>query len=600
MKNAARGEIVTHYQELVEQAVDESADWRQRHVAFTGLVRQFQDMAYAYALGRLGDTHLAEDAAQESFVTVWQQLPKLRDTMTFPLWLKRIVSTHCHRVTRRAVVDTVPLDAVIDIAGGENPSAMFERAEMRREVQREIARLRENERVAVTLFYMGDYGYSDLADFLGVPLSTVKKRLYSARRRLRERMITTMLTDAIQENKPSGGDEFVRRIELFTAINAGDVDTVRRILADMPQLAESTMTEGFGITAQRAITTAVVAGYFDIVEALINAGAKLTEADVREASLRGQRDLARQLVDIGGVDEALAELPADAAALFKAIHSGDLNDIDRLIDHAGINTAGSLGRTALMVASANGFVDVVQKLLDKGADVNLVDRDGLDAVHIAVKHANWCWKGHAEVVEILVGGGAKCDIWSAARGGVVSVVKKMVDADPSLVNAEDGSGETALECAVGSFTSGAGDIIGYLRERNPTMNFWMACQFSDIDAVRRLLDESPSLATAPRSETRDRRPIHYTAQNWGPQENAAQIVDLLADHGADVDGYSGGWTPLHACAEWWNDTLIAGALLRHGANVNARSAQGWTPLRYAVALGRNEMATFLREHGGEE
>jgi len=50
----------------------------------------------------------------------------------------------------------------------------------------------------------------------------------------------------------------------------------------------------------------------------------------------------------------------------------------------------------------------------------------------------------------------------------------------------------------------------------------------------------------------------------------------------------------------FQDRVYAYVLGRLGASVNARSAQGWTPLRYAIALGRDEMAAFLREHGGEE
>lgn len=583
------------YQDLVQKAVDETVGWRDRHQAFTGLVRQFQDMAYAYALGRLGDTHLAEDAAQESFVTVWQQLPKLRDTMTFPLWLKRIVSTHCHRVTRRSHVETVPLDTIVDIAGGENPSTQFERAEMRREVQREIGRLNENERIAVTLFYMGDYGYNDLADFLGVPLSTVKKRLHSARRRLRERMITTMLSDAIQENKPSGGDEFVRRIELFTAIKAGDVDTVRAVLSEMPRLAQSTMTDGYGITAQRALNAAIIAGHQPIVDLLLAAGAKPNEADVHDASQRGQRAMATVLIDAHGIDHTLAAAPD----LFKAVHAGDIEATAALYTD---DVSDRLGRTPLMIAAASGFVDITRLLVDKGARVDAVDNAGNNAVDHAVGSANWCWTGHAEVVEMLFDRGVKCDVWTAARGGVVSIVKQMVEADSTLVNAENENGETALEIAVGSMTKGANDIIGYLREKKPTLNIYMASQFGDIDRVRELLAIDSALASKQRSSTNDSRPVNYAARNWCDQALSAQIIDLLADHGADVDVAAGpfGWTPLHACAEWWNDTMIADALLRHGANINARSAQGWTPLRYAVALGRDEMATFLREHGGEE
>jgi DNA-directed RNA polymerase specialized sigma24 family protein len=58
-------------------------------------------MAVGYAYSQLRDIHLAEDVAQEAFVGAYLGLSRLQDPEAFPGWFRRVVHTHCHRLTRR-------------------------------------------------------------------------------------------------------------------------------------------------------------------------------------------------------------------------------------------------------------------------------------------------------------------------------------------------------------------------------------------------------------------------------------------------------------------------------------------------------------------
>ncbi|MEE2994227.1 MAG: sigma factor [Gemmatimonadota bacterium] len=64
-------------------------------------VYRFQDMAVGYACTIIGDLHHAEDAAQEAFLNVYQDLDHLRKPEAFPAWFRQIVFKHCDRFTRR-------------------------------------------------------------------------------------------------------------------------------------------------------------------------------------------------------------------------------------------------------------------------------------------------------------------------------------------------------------------------------------------------------------------------------------------------------------------------------------------------------------------
>jgi RNA polymerase sigma factor (sigma-70 family) len=177
--------------ELVNTVRCPAAPRAQRLAAFGRLVRRFADMAYGCAHAILGDFHLAQDAAQEAFLIAWRRLETLRIAAAFPAWLRRIVVRQCHRLTRRPGVQTVTLEAAAaDVpAAAPPPPKALEKREMADRVLAAVRALSEPQRMVTTLFYINGYSQKEIADFLEVPLTTVKKRLHDARHRLKERMI---------------------------------------------------------------------------------------------------------------------------------------------------------------------------------------------------------------------------------------------------------------------------------------------------------------------------------------------------------------------------------------------------------------------------
>ena len=178
--------------------------------AFERLVRQFQGMAYGCACAYLDDVHLAEDVAQEAFIDAYRQLSDLRVPEAFPGWFRRIVLKHCDRLTRRGRGRMVPLEAVGEMASeGAGPGQLLEQREMHRNVREAIGALPEKQRLVTTLFYLECNTQREIAAFLEVPLTTVKKRLHDARARLKERMIE-MVGETLRENLPD--ELFSRRV----------------------------------------------------------------------------------------------------------------------------------------------------------------------------------------------------------------------------------------------------------------------------------------------------------------------------------------------------------------------------------------------------
>lgn len=198
---------------LVIRATDSDATLAERHEAFCELVRIFQDMAYACAYAVLGDFHLAEDAAQEAFISAWQRLGQLRQPEAFPGWFRRVVLTECSRLTRGKGPRTLSLDEGANLHTPiADPQTAIERDELTKVVFTAIERLSLNERMVVLLFYVREHSQSEISAFLDVPLTTVAKRLHSAKVRLRA-MTMAVLKNDFSVHCPSRNRSFAEKVK---------------------------------------------------------------------------------------------------------------------------------------------------------------------------------------------------------------------------------------------------------------------------------------------------------------------------------------------------------------------------------------------------
>lgn len=180
--------------------------------AFNGLMRQFQDQAVSYATSILGNPTLGQDAAQEAFVEAHRLLPTLRSPETFPAWFRKIIFKQCNRLTRSKQIRTVPLQWVEHLPSSQPGVAeIVEQRHTQEEIHQRIQSLPEAQRVVVALFYLGEQSHQDIADFLDLPLTTVKSRLHQGRAQMKGKMITVE-NENFADTRPSRNDAFVSRV----------------------------------------------------------------------------------------------------------------------------------------------------------------------------------------------------------------------------------------------------------------------------------------------------------------------------------------------------------------------------------------------------
>jgi RNA polymerase sigma factor (sigma-70 family) len=177
--------------------------------AYAALVQRFQGMAYAIAYRFVGDHHLAQDLVQDAIIEALVHLPQLKDPLAFPGWFRQIVFRQCTRLLRQATFPCSSLEAAsADLVAESETEDLVMQAEREASVRLALASLHRHEQLVAALFYGCGYSYKEVSAFLKIPITTVKKRLHSARQKLRVQL-QAILRDEIENANacPASNDE---------------------------------------------------------------------------------------------------------------------------------------------------------------------------------------------------------------------------------------------------------------------------------------------------------------------------------------------------------------------------------------------------------
>ncbi|KAM3913542.1 poly [ADP-ribose] polymerase tankyrase-2 isoform 3-T3 [Leptodactylus fuscus] len=286
--------------------------------------------------------------------------------------------------------------------------------------------------------------------------------------------------------------------------------------------------------------------------------------------------------DTGGSGEPAREL-------FEACRNGDVERVRKLVTADNVNSRDTAGRksTPLHFAAGFGRKDVVEYLLQSGANVHARDDGGLIPLH------NACSFGHAEVVNLLLRHGADPnarDNWNytplheaAIKGKIdVCIVLLQHGADPTIRNTDS---RTALDL---SDPSAKAVLTGEYKKDE----LLESARSGNEEKMMALL--TPLNVNSHASDGRKSTPLHLAAGY-----NRVKIVQLLLQHGADVHAKDkGDLVPLHnACS--YGHYEVTELLVKHGACVNAMDLWQFTPLHEAASKNRVEVCSLLLSYGAD-
>lgn len=147
-------------------------------VTFQAEVKRIEKLMYRVAWTYLGNNQDVEDAVQDAIVKAWEKRESLRSREQFKSWQMRILVNQCKNVLRkRRKWSFFPL---------EEDTASVEMPESEVPIREAMQRLKPEQRIVMTLYYVDGYSIKEIAETLSVPLGTIKTRLHSARKRIKQ------------------------------------------------------------------------------------------------------------------------------------------------------------------------------------------------------------------------------------------------------------------------------------------------------------------------------------------------------------------------------------------------------------------------------
>lgn len=546
-------------------------------LAYSQIVRQFQNLAVGYAYSILRNMSLAEEAAQEAFIEAYLNLHHLRKPSAFPGWLKKIVFKQCDRLTRKKRHLLVSLDRSEDIVSSAfSPDRVIEQRELQQTVRQAIEQLSKPEREVISLFYLGDRSQKEIAAWLEISVSTVKNRLFSARKKLKTNL-TPMIEDYLSNQRPSKDKIFAERVErTIEAVCNGDEITIQNLLQQDAHLANAKSKH----IQTTPLTNAAHRGYLNIVKLLVLKGANVNERE-------------------GNYSQS----------------------------------------TALHWAATGGHLDVVKYLVGRGAKLNLRDKwhnlTPLGWATILQYQNSSCASGSKhQVREFLLSQGAELNIFSAISLGDLKQVKSLVAADREILQQKLGFASQNMQPLHYAIKLHQNEIVKFIIQQGAELQArtrWgitplcLAREKNNWEVIRLLRDRhvpedlgallvarqwkqaESMIEDRPDLINREALLIHYLIR-CDLLEATAWLIDRHADLEIrtkyKLDDYVANLTPLHGAIA--NNRVampsasfaIAKLLTEKGAQINSRTTGELeiTALHGAAALGNLEMIRLLVKH----
>lgn len=162
----------------------------QRDAVLSAILPEYRRKVYSLAWSIVKNSAMADDVAQDVFVKVWRSLPSFDGRAKFSTWLYAITrNAAISALRRRREQDSLQDGAVLAeaeatlAARAADTSHEHDPAESAR-LAAALAQLPDRQRQVVTLFYLQERSYDEVAEMLAMPLGTLKTLLHRARARL--------------------------------------------------------------------------------------------------------------------------------------------------------------------------------------------------------------------------------------------------------------------------------------------------------------------------------------------------------------------------------------------------------------------------------
>jgi ankyrin repeat protein len=407
------------------------------------------------------------------------------------------------------------------------------------------------------------------------------------------------------------------------ALRAVVTNPRNRYTGNMPRIVKMLLDAGvevnyMGNHAGSVLEEAVYRGLKEVVQILLAAGADVKQGDRSESALqialpREDADMVQMLLNAGAcIDETGGDLQ-------RASHGGHVEVVQTILDAgADVNQVAGKWGTALQAASCGGHVELVCKLLNAGANVNQMGGTYGNALTAAISHREWGSYGYwdrsqrdrvLDIVQTLLDAGAEVNqklsgeygnaLQAAAERGNIEGVQILLDVGAD-VNAYGGKWGSALQAAS---WMGHKEIVLLLLQAGADVNqqggqrgnaLQAAANNWNYEIVQLLIDAGAHINW---KHTSHREYYKFRGLHEAAEQGRADMIQLLLDAGANINQKRWSRTALEI-ASYWGYTENVQLLLQAGADVNQRCGPEYgSALQSASYIGREKIVQMLLDAG---
>jgi RNA polymerase sigma-70 factor, ECF subfamily len=170
--------------------------------AFNELLAKYQGKVLRLCYAILGNRALAEETAQDVFIKIWRGLGTIRRESSQYTWIYAITRNACLDARERiAARKADSLDDPDILKKAHRHQLVQSEREPQTDVRRWVAELPEPQRQAVTLFYLEEKSYEEVATALAVPMGTIKTWIHRGRRALVARQLQSEAASKVRSGR---------------------------------------------------------------------------------------------------------------------------------------------------------------------------------------------------------------------------------------------------------------------------------------------------------------------------------------------------------------------------------------------------------------
>lgn len=177
--------------EIIHQVLDGDKS------SYGSLVDKYKDFAFTIAFRIMNNTPDAEEVAQDAFIKAFRSLAKFNQEAKFTTWLYRIVfntAISYKRKQKREIIDAV--EELPDL-GVARDNLNLESDDQKKYIALAIAKLLPLDATVITLYYLKELSLDEIAQITDLTMSTLKVRLFRARKRIAKELESILKSEAI-------------------------------------------------------------------------------------------------------------------------------------------------------------------------------------------------------------------------------------------------------------------------------------------------------------------------------------------------------------------------------------------------------------------